>query len=141
MRANLLQRLTEPIHDRIQSRAPTSSRYSSFRDRERSLDPGRLRKALRHSRVNGASPSGSDLKRGNLFLAFRLHTSPSTRISPGKPVFQRTSGSPDQTYLDPRCSDVDNNTRILNTCTRLWLTQSEQATPVNSIKDVVRSSV
>ena len=34
-----------------------------------------------------------------------------------------------------------NNTRILNTCTRLWLTESEQATPVDSIKDVVRSSV
>ena len=33
------------------------------------------------------------------------------------------------------------NTGILNTCTRLWLTESEQATPVDSIKDVVRSSV
>ena len=30
---------------------------------------------------------------------------------------------------------------ILNTCTRLWLTESEQATPEDSIKDVVRSSV
>ena len=36
---------------------------------------------------------------------------------------------------------VSNNTEILNTCTRLWLTESEQATPVDSIKDVVRSSV
>ena len=35
---------------------------------------------------------------------------------------------------------VSNNTRILNTCTRLWLTESEQATPVDSIKDVVQSS-
>ena len=26
-------------------------------------------------------------------------------------------------------------------CTRLWLTESEQTTPVDSIKDVVRSSV
>ena len=34
-----------------------------------------------------------------------------------------------------------NNTGILNTCTRLWLTESKQATPVDSIKDVVRSSV
>ena len=34
-----------------------------------------------------------------------------------------------------------NNTGILNTCTRLWLTESEQATPGDSIKDVVRSSV
>ena len=32
-------------------------------------------------------------------------------------------------------------TGILNTCTRLWLTESEQTTPVVSIKDVVRSSV
>ena len=30
---------------------------------------------------------------------------------------------------------------ILNTCTQLWLTESEQATPVDSIKDVVQSSV
>ena len=28
-------------------------------------------------------------------------------------------------------------TGILNTCTRLWLTESEQATPMDSIKDVV----
>ena len=36
---------------------------------------------------------------------------------------------------------ASNNTGIFNTCTRLWLTESEQATPVVSIKDVVRSSV
>ena len=36
---------------------------------------------------------------------------------------------------------ASNNTGILNTCTRLWLTESEQATPVDSIKDVVRSSM
>ena len=36
---------------------------------------------------------------------------------------------------------VNNNTGILNTRTRLWLTESEQATPVDSIKDVVQSSV
>ena len=36
---------------------------------------------------------------------------------------------------------ASNNTGILNTCTRLWLLESEQATPVGSIKDVVRSSV
>ena len=29
---------------------------------------------------------------------------------------------------------------ILNTCTRLWLTESERVTPVDSIKDLVRSS-
>ena len=36
---------------------------------------------------------------------------------------------------------ASNNTVILNTCTRLWLTESEHAIPVVSIKDVVRSSV
>ena len=38
-------------------------------------------------------------------------------------------------------TQASNNTGILNTCTRLWLTESEQATPVDSIKDVVRCSV
>ena len=37
--------------------------------------------------------------------------------------------------------EVSNNTGVLNTCTRLWLTESEQAIPVDSIKDVVRNSV
>ena len=37
-------------------------------------------------------------------------------------------------------TEMNNNTGIFNTCTRLWLTESEQATPVVSIKDVVRSS-
>ena len=36
---------------------------------------------------------------------------------------------------------VSNNTGILNTCTRLSLTESDQVTPADSIKDVVRSSV
>ena len=36
---------------------------------------------------------------------------------------------------------VSNNTGILNTCTQLWLTKSEQAGPVDSIKDIVWSSV
>ena len=36
---------------------------------------------------------------------------------------------------------MNNNTGILNTCTQLWLTESEQATPVDSIKDVDGSSV
>ena len=34
----------------------TSSRYSSFRDCERSLDPGRLGRAFRNSWTNGVSP-------------------------------------------------------------------------------------
>ena len=36
---------------------------------------------------------------------------------------------------------ASNNTGILNTCTWLWPTESEQATPVVSIKDVVWSSM
>ena len=36
---------------------------------------------------------------------------------------------------------ASNNAGILNTCTRLWQTDSEQATPVDLIKDEVRSSV
>ena len=36
---------------------------------------------------------------------------------------------------------ASNNTGILNTCTRLWLTELEQVTSVDSIKEVVRSSV
>ena len=36
---------------------------------------------------------------------------------------------------------VPSEDQYWNTCTRLWLTESEQVTPVVSIKDVVRSSV
>ena len=36
---------------------------------------------------------------------------------------------------------VSNNTGILNTCTQLWLMESEQASPADSIKDVVQSSM
>ena len=36
---------------------------------------------------------------------------------------------------------ANSNMGIFNTCIRLWLTESEQATPVDYIKDVVRSSV
>ena len=36
---------------------------------------------------------------------------------------------------------ASNNTGIFNTCTRLWPAESEQATLVVSIKDVVRSSM
>ena len=37
--------------------------------------------------------------------------------------------------------EASSHTGILNTCIRLWLTESEQATPVDQIKDVVRSSM
>ena len=68
----------------------TSSRYSTFRGRERSLDPEQLRKAVRHSQTNGASPFGlrrplaleSDLRRGKVLLAFCLHTTSLDRDRP-----------------------------------------------------------
>ena len=48
---------------------------------------------------------------------------------------------PGDNHLQVQSSlQASNNTGILNTCTRLWLTESEQATPVVSIKDIVRSS-
>ena len=60
----------------------TSSRYSSFRCRERSLDPGRLQRAARHSRTNAVFPIslrrpsafGSDWRQGKVRLTFRLYT-------------------------------------------------------------------
>ena len=41
-------------------------------------------------------------------LPFVSTLCPSTKIGPSKPVFQRTSGSPDQAYLQPHYADVDN---------------------------------
>ena len=43
--------------------------------------------------------------------------------------------------FNPDCRQVTSNTGILNSYTRLWLTELEQANPVDSIKDVVRSSI
>ena len=42
--------------------------------------------------------------------------------------------------FNPDVLQASNNTEILNFFTRLWLTESEQSTPVDSIKYVVRSS-
>ena len=68
----------------------TNSRYSSFRGHERSLDPRRLPRAFRHSRTNSASPKdlrrpsafGSELRRGKVRLAFRLHTESPVKTRP-----------------------------------------------------------
>ena len=89
-----------------------SSWCSSFRGRERSLDPRMLRRVGQHSRRTSASPNGlcwpsafgSDLRRGKVRLAFRLHTA--SRIGPSIQVFQQASGSPDQAYPDPRYAYV-----------------------------------
>ena len=67
---------------RSEAEPTISFRFSSFWGREWSLDPGRLRRAVRHSRTNSASPKGlrrpstfrSDLRRGKVRLAFCLHT-------------------------------------------------------------------
>ena len=69
-----------------EAKPTTYSWYSSFRGRERSLDLRRLRRAVRHSRTNSASPKGlrrlsafgSHLRRGKVRLAFRLLTASCT---------------------------------------------------------------
>ena len=89
----------------------TNSRYSSFRGRERSLDPKRLRRTFRHLRTNSASPKGlrrpsafgSELSRGKSDSPFVSTLRPPSRTGPGMQVFQQASGSPDQAYPDPRC--------------------------------------
>ena len=68
----------------------TSYRYSSFRGRERSLDPRRLRRADRHLGKNSASPIGlrqpsafgSDWRREKVRLAFLLHTASPVKDRP-----------------------------------------------------------
>ena len=75
---------------RSEAEPTTSSWYSSFWDRERSLDPRKLRRAVRHLRTNGVSsiglrrPSafGSDLRWGKVRLAFRLHTASPDKDQP-----------------------------------------------------------
>ena len=63
--------------------APTTrSPYSSFRDQERSLDRGSLRRALRHS----AKTVHFSLAYGNSQPHF-----PPSRIDPGRPTFQRAN--------------------------------------------------
>ena len=90
----------------------TSSRYSSFRGCERSLDPGRLRKAAWHSPTNSASPiglrrpsalglTGGEEKSDSPFVSTLR---PLSSIGPGMQVFQQANGSPDQAYPDPRCA-------------------------------------
>ena len=89
----------------------TSFRYSSFRGRERSLDPERLRRAVWHSQTNGASLLGlrrpsaleSDLKQGKTYLPFVSTPRPPTRIGRSMKVFQQARGSPDQAYPNPHC--------------------------------------
>ena len=56
----------------------TSSRYSSFRGCERSLDPRRLRRAVRHSRTNSASLMSTF----SLWVWFEARKSPTRLLSP-----------------------------------------------------------
>ena len=95
LRANLLQRPAELPHEKIfssdqpschtkrsEAEPTTNSQYSSFRDRERSLDRESLRRAFRHLRVNVAVPlvlrrpsaSGSDSRRGKIYHSFCPYT-------------------------------------------------------------------
>ena len=67
-----------------------TSRYSSFRDRERSQDPRSLRRAIRDLQTNSASPIGlrrpsafgSNLRWGKVSLALRLHITSSDKYWP-----------------------------------------------------------
>ena len=101
---------------RSEAEPTIKSWYSSFRGWERSLDRGRLRRDSWHLQTNCASlfslcwPSGFgfDLRWGNYLSPFTSTLCPSTKIGPSKPIFQRTSGSPDQAYLDLHYVDVDN---------------------------------
>ena len=93
----------------------TSSRYSSFRGRERSLDPRRLRRAFRTHGQTGLRPKAyidlqplgltcGEEKSDSPFVS-TLH--PPSRIGPSMQVFQRASGSPDQAYLNPIACTLD----------------------------------
>ena len=93
----------------FEAKPTNSSRYSSFRSRERSLDPRRLRRAIQHSQTNRASPiglhrplglTGGEEKSDSPFV------STLSRIGPSMQVFQQSSSSPDQAYSDPRCAYV-----------------------------------
>ena len=92
----------------------TSSQYSSFRGRERSLDPRRLRRAVRHSRTTVLRPSayvdlqpldltGGEEMSNSLFVSTLR---PPPRIGPSMQVFHQVSGSPDQAYPNPHCAYV-----------------------------------
>ena len=95
----------------------TNSRYSSFLQCERSLDPGRLRKAVRHSAKNGASPLGLrqlsalglDFKRERPSSLSVPTPYLSSGIDPGKLIFQRANDSQDQAFTSSRCKDVHNS--------------------------------
>ena len=66
------------------------------------------------------------------FLSLRVFGLLSSSLSSNETIIWRLQV---QSWLQ-----ASNNTGILNTCKRLWLMESEQKTPVDSIKDVVRSS-
>ena len=91
----------------------TSSRYSSFRGRERSLDPRRLRRIFRHSRTLFRPKANVDLQPLGMTGGEEKSDSPfvstlrsPSRIGPSMQVFQLASGSPDKAYPDPRCEYV-----------------------------------
>ena len=96
--------IVQPRHSQRGSETePTiSSRYRSFRGRERLLNPWSLRRAAQNSQTNGVpliglrrpSAFGSDSRLGKVLLAFCLHTASPTRICPSIQVIQRASASP-----------------------------------------------
>ena len=90
MGTDFLRRPAAPLLRGSKAEPTTSSRYSSFRGRERSLDPERLRRSAGHLQTNSASPKGlrrpsafgSDWRRGKVRLAFRLYTASPVKDRP-----------------------------------------------------------
>ena len=91
---NLFQWLASHSTRGSEAEPTTNSRYSFFQDRERSLEPGRLRRALKHSRT--------PVEKWRL-SPYVPTPCPSTMIGQ---LFQRAIDSPDQASLDTHVEDV-----------------------------------
>ena len=97
-----------------EAESTTSSQYSSFRGRERSLDPGKFQRATRHSQTNSVSlislrrPSafGSDWKRGKVRLVFRLHTASPVKDRPKYASLSASQWLSRSGIPRPRCAYV-----------------------------------
>ena len=91
----------------------TSSRYSSFRCREKVTESRKVTKSLTAfaekqcctHRLTSTFGFGPDSRRGKVPLAFCLH--PPTRFGSSMKVVQQASGFSDQAYPDPHCVYVE----------------------------------
>ena len=91
----------------------TNSRYNSFRNQERSLNTGSLRRALGHLARNSASFLGLRWLWGRTSRKEKPPSHsvptpyPSFWIDPGKPIFQWAKGFQDWSIPSSNCEDVD----------------------------------